>query len=261
MAATTPPLSIKWCSVQLRYRRAVAGYRFRDAVGRLGRVGLPVRPPASPWLFVGQAGVSGNGSDFTSGNPVAPQGSQVAFLQNAGSFSQQVTLSAGTYDLSFSAAQRAMYQSSSQTFQVRVDGVRVATFTPTGTSYATYSTGAFAVEDGIHTITFVGLNPNGGDNTAFIDQVALSAVPLPPGSCRIQVSRRRRSAQGVLGLPVRPPSVAVVVCGASRRFREWQRLHVGQLCRPARKSGRFLAERRQFQSAGDTECWNLQHQL
>ena len=129
---------------------------------------------------MGQAGVSGDGSGFTSGNPAAPQGGQVAFLQNTGSFSEAVTLAAGTHSISFSAAQRAMYQSSSQTFQVLVDGVRVATFTPTGTSYATYSTGAFAVEDGIHTITFVGLNPNGGDNTAFIDQVTISSAP--PGA-------------------------------------------------------------------------------
>jgi hypothetical protein len=30
---------------------------------------------------------------------------------------------------------------------------------------------------GIHTVTFIGLNPNGGDNTAFIDQVAISSPP------------------------------------------------------------------------------------
>jgi uncharacterized repeat protein (TIGR01451 family) len=137
-------------------------------------------PAASPWTFVGQAGVSGNGSGFTSGNPAAPQGSQVAFLQNAGSFSQQVTLSAGTYAVTFSAAQRATYQSSSQTFQVRVDGVAVATFTPTGAAYSSLTTGVFQVAAGIHSVAFVGLNPNGGDNTAFIDQATISAVPPPP---------------------------------------------------------------------------------
>jgi hypothetical protein len=134
-------------------------------------------PAASPWAFVGQAGVSGNGSGFTSGNPAAPQGGQVAFLQNAGSFSQQLTLSAGTYTVSFSAAQRATYQSSSQMFNVLIDGVVVGTFTPSGTSYATYTTSAFTVAAGVHTVAFVGLNPNGGDNTAFIDQVV-----IPPGA-------------------------------------------------------------------------------
>src|SRR5204863_328943 len=118
-------------------------------------------PASSPWTFVGQAGVSGNGSGFTPGNPAAPQGSQVAFLQNAGSFSQQPTLAAGTYAVSFSAAQRAAYQSSSQTFNVLIDGVAVRTIKPSGTSYVTYTTGAFTVAAGIHTLAFVGLNPNG----------------------------------------------------------------------------------------------------
>ncbi len=137
-------------------------------------------PTASPWSFVGQAGVSGNGSGFTSGNPSAPQGAQVAFLQNAGSFSQQLTLAAGTYAVTFSAAQRATFQSSTQTFQVRVDGTVVGTFTPSGTAYATYATGVFAVSAGVHTVAFVGLNPNGGDNTAFLDQAAVNAAAPPP---------------------------------------------------------------------------------
>src|SRR5262249_20176351 len=87
-------------------------------------------PVASPWSWAGQAGVSGNGSGFTSGNPNAPQGSQVVFLQNTGSFSQAVTLSAGSYVVTFSASQRATYQDSSQTFQVQIDGTVVGTFTP-----------------------------------------------------------------------------------------------------------------------------------
>jgi hypothetical protein len=143
-------------------------------------------PPASPWTFVGQAGVTGNNSGFTSGNPAAPQGSQVAFLQNAGSFSQAVTLSAGTYLVSFSAAQRAAYQSSSQTFQVRIDGVTVGTFTPSSTSYASFATSTVNLTAGIHTVAFVGLNPNGGDNTAFIDQVAISS---PPPGATVLVAR------------------------------------------------------------------------
>jgi uncharacterized repeat protein (TIGR01451 family) len=136
-------------------------------------------PAASPWTWVGQAGVSGNGSGFTSSNPNAPQGSQVAFLQNKGSFSQTVTLTAGSYTVSFSAAQRATYQSSSQTFQVQIDGVVMGTFTPSSTSYATLTTSVFTLAAGVHTVTFVGLDPNGGDNTAFVDQVALTAQSQP----------------------------------------------------------------------------------
>ena len=47
-----------------------------------------------------------NGSDFTVGNPNAPNGNQVAFLKNNASMSQTVYLEAGVYNLSFLAAQR-----------------------------------------------------------------------------------------------------------------------------------------------------------
>jgi hypothetical protein len=132
-------------------------------------------PTGSAWTFSGGAGVAGNHSGFTAANPIAPQGTQVAFLQATGSFSQSVTLAAGSYSLTFAAAQRSNYQASSQTFQVLVDGVSVGTFTPAGTSYGAMTTSAFTVTAGAHTIQFVGLNPNGGDNTAFIDNVQLLA--------------------------------------------------------------------------------------
>src|SRR5262249_20128547 len=35
---------------------------------------------------------------------------------------------------------------------------------------------AFTVPAGYHTLTFVGLNPTGGDNTAFVDQVQINVV-------------------------------------------------------------------------------------
>ena len=38
-------------------------------------------PSGSPWAFTGTAGVSGNGSAITGGNPASPQGSQVGFIQ------------------------------------------------------------------------------------------------------------------------------------------------------------------------------------
>jgi len=88
---------------------------------------------------------------------------------------KSVNLAAGTYTLTFAAAQRGNVQASSQTFQVLVDGIAVGTFTPAGTSYSTFVTGNFTVTAGAHTIQFVGLDPNGGDNTAFIDNVQLLA--------------------------------------------------------------------------------------
>jgi len=137
-------------------------------------------PSGSPWSFSGSSpsgsGVAGNGSAFTSGNPNAPQGTQVAFLQETGTISQSVDFTAGTYVLSFQAAQRGNYQASNQTFQVLVDGTVVGTFTPAGTSYAEYSTDSFTVASGPHTIEFAGIDPNGGDNTVFLDEVSLTAV-------------------------------------------------------------------------------------
>ena len=64
-------------------------------------------PTGSVWTYAGESGVSGNGSAFTYMNPNAPQGSQVAFLQSAGSINQAVTITtAGSYHISLSAAQR-----------------------------------------------------------------------------------------------------------------------------------------------------------
>jgi hypothetical protein len=141
-----------------------------------------VAPTGSAWVYTGGAGVSGNGSGFTSGNPSAPEGTQVAFLQDTGTFSQVFSQAAGTYTLSFMAAQRANYQFTSQTFQVFLDGGSLGTFSPSGTSYASYSTASFKLAAGTHTVKFVGLNPNGGDNTAFVDLLSLNLQGPPVGN-------------------------------------------------------------------------------
>jgi hypothetical protein len=131
-------------------------------------------PTGSPWTFSGGAGISGNNSGFTSGNPPAPEGTQVAFIQQTGSFSQTITgWAAGSYVLTFDAAQRGNFQASHQDFEVLVDGTVISTFTPSSTSYLSYSTAAFTVTAGLHTITFQGLDSAGGDNTAFVDAVAI----------------------------------------------------------------------------------------
>jgi hypothetical protein len=132
-------------------------------------------PTGSAWTFTGLAGISANNSGFTAGNPPAPEGLQVAFLQETGSFSQSVTgWAAGSYTINFLAAQRGNHQASQQDFNVLVDGVVVGTFTPSGTSYQSYSTSAFNVTSGSHTIVFQGLDSAGGDNTVFIDNVTIS---------------------------------------------------------------------------------------
>ena len=108
-------------------------------------------PVGTPWSYTGLAAVAGNGSAFTSGNPNAPEGTQVGVLQTTGSITQVVDeMAAGTYELTFDAAQRANFQASVQNFQVLVDSNVVGTFTPSGITYAGYATDAFTVTAGAH---------------------------------------------------------------------------------------------------------------
>ena len=133
-------------------------------------------PTGSSWLFTGGGGITTNASSFTLGNPSAPDGTQVAILQGAGSMSQSVSLEAGSYNISFQAAQCSTNtQSKSQQIEVLVDGADVGLITPVGTSYGLYETSNFSVTTGTHTIQFQGTNPQGGNNTALIDLVSLAA--------------------------------------------------------------------------------------
>ena len=107
--------------------------------------------------------------------PPHPEGSRSPSSREPAPSARVVTgWAAGSYVLSFEAAQRGNYQASRQDFNVLIDGIVVGTFTPSGTSYQSYSTAAFTVTAGSHTIVFQGLDSAGGDNTAFLDQVAIT---------------------------------------------------------------------------------------
>src|ERR1041385_7134879 len=142
-------------------------------------------PAGNSWTFAG-AGVSGNGSGFTSGNPAAPEGGQVGFIQDTGYISQSISgFQANTnYSVTFTSAQRGnCCNDGGQDIQVLIDDVVIGTFHPTGTTYLDYSTTAFTTTAGTHTLKFYGLNSLGGDHTAFIDNIRIgvpadSAVPL-----------------------------------------------------------------------------------
>ena len=134
-------------------------------------------PTGTAWTFNGKSGVSGNKSAFTSNNPLAPEGTQVSFVQMTGSIVQNVQMTAGTYTITASAAQRGIYQAQSQTVDVFVDGAKVGTFAPSGTAYNAVKTGTFSVTDGSHAVKFTGLAT--ADGTLFIDQVALQPVTVP----------------------------------------------------------------------------------
>lgn len=135
----------------------------------------------SPWTFNASSGITGNGSAFTYGNPPAPEGSQAAFIQMQGTASQLVSgWRAGTlYTLTMSVARRAKGCGGggcgNEDFQVKLDNQVIGTYTATSTSYVD-ATFTFSTTAGAHTLSFVGINSAGGDNTAFIDNLRLSAL-------------------------------------------------------------------------------------
>ncbi|MGH9943835.1 MAG: RHS repeat domain-containing protein, partial [Pyrinomonadaceae bacterium] len=135
-------------------------------------------PQNASWIFAGAAGVSYNNSGFTSGNPNAPQGAQVGFLQLTGTISQQVSgFQAGVgYTVKFKAAQRGNQTQAGQEVEVLLDDQSLGVFRPAGTSYSAHQTVSFVATAGAHTLRFVGRNPAGGDNTAFIDDVRVEGM-------------------------------------------------------------------------------------
>ena len=111
--------------------------------------GHAYNPTGSAWTFGCGAEFAGNGSDFTTGNPPAPEGGQVGFIQGTGTITQTISgWVAATYSVTFQAAQRGNHQCSAEDFQVLVDGAVVATFRPTGTSDQSYTTSSFKVRPG-----------------------------------------------------------------------------------------------------------------
>ena len=139
----------------------------------LGHAGYQYSPTGGGWTFSNGGGIAANGSAFTSNNPNAPQGTQVAFLQETGLIRQTISFAAGSYHILFDAAQRKGVNKSVQNFQVLIDGQVVGILTPISFKYRRYSTGSFTVSAGSHVLSFRGLDSNGGDNTAFIDAVTI----------------------------------------------------------------------------------------
>lgn len=153
----------------------------------LGHGAYSYNPSGGAWAFAGASGITANASGFTSGNPAAPEGAQVAFLQggNWSHLSQQVTgLQAGaSYTVTFKAAQRGNHSQGGQDFDLSVDGQTVGTYRPAGTSYEQLSA-TFTAASGAQVLKFVGRNTAGGDNTAFIDDVKVSPAPAGGGAVK-----------------------------------------------------------------------------
>lgn len=143
------------------------------------------QPAGATWAFTGSAGISGRITDssipnFTSGNPPAPEGVQVAYMQNAGSrIEQSIAFAAGQYALSFKAARRGNNQLGIQTVAVQVDGVEVGRFQPPNTNFTAFTTPPFTVATGSRKIGLVGVGSGGTDFTALVDDVKIVPFAAP----------------------------------------------------------------------------------
>jgi len=132
-------------------------------------------PTGATWTFAGDGGIASNGSGY--GNPNAPDGVQVAFLQGftgqtLGSMTVPVSFSAtGSYTISFQAAERG---TNVQPIKVTVDGTQVGSnITPTSSAFANYTSASFTISTtGNHTIGLTATT-NTSDNTAFVDLVTI----------------------------------------------------------------------------------------
>ena len=146
------------------------------AAGWKAAVGTTI--PGSPWSFggtTGSRGISKNGSIFTSLTVPTSDGTQVAFIQGAGTLSQSVYFgSAGNYQVSFKAIQRFENQDPfGIILGIEVDGVSRWSQAPGKVGYFPYATPSFALIAGNHTIVLRGTNPPANDNTVFIDAVSI----------------------------------------------------------------------------------------
>lgn len=128
--------------------------------------------PAGVWQFLGNAGVQRNHSAF-SGTQGAAEGQQTAFIQGTDSAKQTLNLSAGAHTVTFALDQRTN-NGGAQALDFYVDGTKVNTsaFTPpAGGGFQSFTSPSFTTTAGSHTIEFRGRNA--GDNTVFLDKVAI----------------------------------------------------------------------------------------
>ncbi|MEO6808476.1 MAG: PKD domain-containing protein [Isosphaeraceae bacterium] len=147
--------------------------------------GLQVSQNTVDWTFTDSttqpkdwfAGIAfNNNSLYTKGNPAAPQGLQVAFVQGDSRIKQTITVGGGTYTLSGLAAQSAAFPMP-QTLNVQVDGTTVGTIAPQGTTYQPFAI-PITLTAGAHTITIVGTQANSG--TTLLDAIDLNPTSTPP---------------------------------------------------------------------------------
>ena len=137
--------------------------------------------PASPdWTFNAGSGLIDPFSLFTSSE--APDGSQFAFIQGDGIFSQDIVFdTTGNYTISYFEAGRIFTpgQEGNLDYQISVGGSVVHTdSTFTDQAFSLVETSFFTTA-GTHTLSFSGLTTV-GDHTGFFDAISINSVaPVP----------------------------------------------------------------------------------
>jgi hypothetical protein len=169
-------------------------------------------PSGGSWTFSGASGngsgIIANGSGFS--NPNAPQGSQAAFVQGHGTITQAISgfTPGTTYQITFEAAQRpdnGTVNIAGESWNVTVNGTAIASYNPgeSATSYVTY-TANFTATAATETLAFVGTDLAGGDNTIFIDNVAI-ALPIQPVNPIVTLTAPTNNAAIIV-----PPAVSLM---------------------------------------------------
>ncbi len=137
-------------------------------------------PAGSAWTFDEKSGLTTAHSGMTGDNPTGPpEGRQAAFVQQDGFIRQVIGgLVPGTsYNLTFSAAQRISSSPNGQTWQVKLDDAVIGDYSPPkeASTYTDYTV-TFPATTPSQTLSFVGTNTRGGDNTIFIDNIRIQPV-------------------------------------------------------------------------------------
>ncbi len=134
-------------------------------------------PSWAPWTMATGSGIASNASGFTYANPNAPSGTRVAFLQGTGSMSTAFTFTTGTWRLRFAGAQRKHPGVNRQVVRINIGTEEVFEQELTSDLYDTYTTRPVTfTANTTRTVTFLGVNPFGGDNTALLDRIEFERI-------------------------------------------------------------------------------------
>jgi len=150
---------------------------------------VSVNGPITGWNSLGNHGINpGVGFSPFADNGAIPNGSQAAFLQGDGAMSQTVSgfIVGGVYYVQYFENSRVGDSATDPAVELKVGGVTIVAahpVPPVGGSnpYRSVTSAPFTATATDLEIAFIKSNPQGGDNTALVDNVCIVAVgPTDP---------------------------------------------------------------------------------